>query len=41
MMDVHLVSETDPPLPKEWEDTYRGVIPFLMTEFAGGRQWSG
>ena len=38
-MDVHVVSEADPPLPQEWEDTYRRVIPFLMTEFAGGRQW--
>ena len=40
-MDVHVVSEADPPLPQEWEDTYRRVIPFLMTEFAGGRQWAG
>ena len=40
-MDIHLVSETDPPLPQRWEDAYRRVIPFLMTEFAGGRRWSG
>ena len=39
-MDVHIATETDPPLTDEWLETYRLVIPNLMSDFAG-RRWNG
>ncbi len=42
-MSVHIATDTgsNPPLEDAWIETYRRVIPGIMTDLAGGAPWLG
>lgn len=42
-MNVHIATDTggNPPLEDTWIETYRRVIPGIMTDLAGGVPWLG
>ena len=40
-MNIRIATNADPPLEDVWIDTYRSVIPQLMSELAGGAPWLG